>query len=133
MQSGAAGLIEVMELGPVSEVALREIGELNKSSKQITMGFLVGLVFPVAWLVVPPFAILKIVQARRIVKEHPRLGDPYKTLAPRSKREVRKLARQNLPLQEILRFKDARAAFWLGVVGPLLIFAFFAVVIAAVS
>lgn len=103
------------------EGVIAQVERLNKSASNLTIGMVISLFFPAAFLFVFAFAIARIVESQALLKRHPELSHPHLLFPGQTKEEVKTIAESNANLRKVLAFTQARKGFWLVIFSPLLI------------
>jgi hypothetical protein len=103
------------------EAVVTEVGRLNKSASNLTIGMVISLFFPAVFLFVFAFAIVRILESKALLKRHPELSHPHLLFPGKTKEEVKTSAESNPNLRKVLEFTQARKGFWVVLFSPFLI------------
>ena len=114
------------------EPVLAQLERLTKAATALTIGTAVSLFVPVGFLFVITFGVLKLVESNQLSKQFPSIVSPMTKFPGKSKSEVKALAMSHGNLKKVMEFSDARKAFWVVIILPIVLFTVLFAVIASV-
>ncbi|GEM_PF-5121634 len=101
---------------------LDELDRLVQSASRINLGMILSIFFPAGFLFVLGFGVLRVVQASRLVKQFPVLDKPVSRFPGKKASDFQVIAMSNENLKKVLQFSDARKAFWVAAVFPVVLY-----------
>ena len=100
---------------------LDEIDRFNKAAFILTIGMAVALFVPVVFLFEIGFGIVKIVQSSMLTRQFPGIKHPMEKFPGKMKTEIKQLSFVHANLKRVLDFSQARKAFWVATLFPILL------------
>lgn len=97
---------------------VEELTRMAHSAKRITTAMVVAIFIPALFVFVMGFALLRIIQSKRITSKYAQLINPYAQFPNLSKSEVKDISLEHRNLKAVVEFRDARVSFWIALVFP---------------